>query len=327
MKTKEQAFQPIIIIGAGRSGTNMLRDALTQLPGFGTWPCDEINYIWRHGNTRFPTDEFDPQQATPAVKAYIQRTFARFAKNNKLSYVVEKTCANSLRVGFVDAILPNAKYLFIVRDGRDVVASALKRWSAPIELHYILKKARFIPPGDIPYYGTRYLGNRVYRLLSREKRLAFWGPRFEGMQELLQAHSLPEVCAHQWRRCVERSASNFRTIPAQRVYQLRYEDLVREPDAEFQKILSFLEVKGGKEGKNQFGQLGKAISATSVGKWQTDLSATTLATITPIMQPLLAAYGYDSASVSPVTSSTVGRLVPLDVVRNQREPDRAATVS
>ena len=102
MKAKDQAFQPVIIIGAGRSGTNMLRDVLTQMPGVGTWPCDEINYIWRHGNTRFPTDEFGPQQATPAVKAYIQRIFVRFAEKHKLAYVVEKTCANSLRVGFVE---------------------------------------------------------------------------------------------------------------------------------------------------------------------------------------------------------------------------------
>ena len=42
--------QPVVIIGAARSGTNMLRDVLVKLPGVGTWPCDEINYIWRHGN-------------------------------------------------------------------------------------------------------------------------------------------------------------------------------------------------------------------------------------------------------------------------------------
>ena len=50
--------QDVIIIGAPRSGTNMLRDALTALPDCGTWPCDEINYVWRHGNVGFPSDEF-----------------------------------------------------------------------------------------------------------------------------------------------------------------------------------------------------------------------------------------------------------------------------
>jgi len=34
----------IIIVGAPRSGTNMLRDVLTSFDGVCTWPCDEINY-------------------------------------------------------------------------------------------------------------------------------------------------------------------------------------------------------------------------------------------------------------------------------------------
>lgn len=320
MKIKDQAFQPVVIIGAGRSGTNMLRDVLTQIPGVGTWPCDEINYIWRHGNTRFPTDEFGPQQATPAVKAYIRRAFTRIATDNKLSYVVEKTCANSLRVGFVDAVLPNAKYIFIVRDGRDVVASALKRWSAPLEIDYILKKARFIPPSDIPYYGTRYLGNRLYRLLSREKRLAFWGPRFQGMQERLQTCSLPEVCAYQWRRCVERAETDFGLIADERVHQLRYEDLVYDPGAEFQRILRFLAVKVETQ---QIGQLGQAISTASVGKWQTDLPAATQTAITPIMHPLLAKYGYAEEPMPVITAQPLtSRFVSGGLRSAQREPDR-----
>ena len=43
-------FKPLIIIGAGRSGTNALRDALTTFSKISSWPCDEINPIWRHGN-------------------------------------------------------------------------------------------------------------------------------------------------------------------------------------------------------------------------------------------------------------------------------------
>ena len=64
-------FTPLIIIGAGRSGTNALRDALTSLPGFKTWPCDEINAIWRFVNYSVPYDEFIVEHATPAVCANI----------------------------------------------------------------------------------------------------------------------------------------------------------------------------------------------------------------------------------------------------------------
>ena len=73
-------YQPLIIIGAPRSGTNMLRDLLTELPGVGTWPCDEINYIWRHGNVQYPSDEFIPHMATPRIRKYIRKQFDRSAK-------------------------------------------------------------------------------------------------------------------------------------------------------------------------------------------------------------------------------------------------------
>ena len=60
-----KASENIVLVGAPRSGTNMLRDVLTALDGIGTWPCDEINYIWRHGNVRYPSDELPRENATP----------------------------------------------------------------------------------------------------------------------------------------------------------------------------------------------------------------------------------------------------------------------
>ena len=149
MTHQEIAAQPVVIIGAGRSGTNMLRDVLTRLQGVDTWPCDEINYIWRHGNRESETDEFSVEQASPDVSNFIRAQFASIVrKQGLLSYpegdrfIVEKTCANSLRVPFVNSVVPEAKYIFLVRDGRDVIASARKRWQAPLNIPYLLSKAK-----------------------------------------------------------------------------------------------------------------------------------------------------------------------------------------
>ena len=119
-------YHPVIIIGAGRSGTNMLRDLLTSAPGVETWPCDEINYIWRHGNLTEPSDEFSPLMATENVNSFIRNKFDKLFRLKDCSYIVEKTCANSLRVGFVSKVFPDAKFIHLIRDGRDVVASAKK---------------------------------------------------------------------------------------------------------------------------------------------------------------------------------------------------------
>src|SRR5688500_17198900 len=133
-------YRKIIIIGAPRSGTNMLRDLLTSLPLVGTWPCDEINAIWRHGNVGYPTDELPPALARPAVRDYIRKAFDRLAQREHLDFVVEKTCANSLRVPFVNAVVPDASYIQIVRNGRDAAASAVSRWTAPFDARYTLRK-------------------------------------------------------------------------------------------------------------------------------------------------------------------------------------------
>ena len=152
-------YQPIIIIGAPRSGTNMIREALCSLEDTGTWPCDEINYIWRHGNVSSETDEFSPDMATENVKSYIRKKFDQMASKLMVRFLVEKTCANSLRVAFVDRVIPNAKYVYIVRDGIDVAESAAIRWRANLNIFYILKKIRYVPFLDIPFYSFRYFLN------------------------------------------------------------------------------------------------------------------------------------------------------------------------
>ena len=147
----------VVIVGAPRSGTNMLRDVLTSLPGVATWPCDEINLVWRHGNRSEPSDELTAQQARPAVAAYVRGQFEKVRGRCDSPVVVEKTCATSLRVEFTRAVLPDAKYLFITRDGIDAAASSMDRWHAPFDLRYTAAKARFVPPSDLPYYGARFV--------------------------------------------------------------------------------------------------------------------------------------------------------------------------
>ena len=155
---------PVIIIGAPRSGTNILRDTLTVFSEVGTWDCDEIPYIWRYGNKQFPTDLLTPEMVTPKIKKYIRSQFEKISRKMNCNNIIEKTCANSLRVGYVDKILPNAKYIFILRNGIDAVYSAMQRWGAKMSLSYTLKKLKYVPLSNIPYYGFNYISNRLYKI-------------------------------------------------------------------------------------------------------------------------------------------------------------------
>lgn len=289
MRSGKMDYTPVIIIGAPRSGTNMLRDVLCGLPGVGTWPCDEINYTWRHGNVTYPSDVFPAKLATESVSRFIRSKFEALAKARNLNFVVEKTCANSLRVPFVDRILPDAKYIYIVRDGVDAVASAMKRWQASLDLAYILRKARFVPFSDLPYYAIRYIGNRAYRLISREKRLAFWGPRLDEMDKVIAGLTLSEICAVQWRECVSKADQAFNSISSKKVFRLYYESFVKDPKKLLPELCYFL---GSSPSTDSWLPLIDNVSSSSVGKGHRSLDASEKARIYPIIEDILRRHGY-----------------------------------
>src|SRR5690554_5588623 len=282
-------YQPVVIIGAPRSGTNMLRDVLCQFDGVATWPCDEINYIWRHGNVRYPSDEIPVELATAPIKSYIQQHFSDIRKKYNADFIVEKTCASSLRIPFVDAVLPDAKYIFIYRDGIDATGSAKLRWTAELDIPYILEKVRFVPKLDLPYYALRYFWARLYRFFSREKRLAFWGPALDNMQEILAKHTLEEVCALQWQRCVEQSEKAFTDMPAGKVIRIRYEDFVRSPKEELKRILDFI---GREESEEVIGSAVVGVSAKSLGKKRQALGAEKVRQLEELVGKTLKRYDY-----------------------------------
>ncbi len=279
----------LIIIGAPRSGTNMLRDILTSFDGISTWPCDEINYIWRHGNIRYPSDEIPVARASPVIKKYIQERFDEIRKRYRADIVVEKTCANSLRVPFVDAVIPDAKYIFIYRDGIDATGSAKERWTAELDIPYILQKIKFVPKTDLFYYGFRYFWARFYRFFSREKRLAFWGPALDDMPLLLQKHTLNEVCALQWQKCVDKAEDAFSVMPPEKVIRVRYEDFVRKPKEELERILKFV---GKLATEDQISEAVNGVSDRSIGKGRNALGEQEVANLEHLVSETLKRYDY-----------------------------------
>jgi hypothetical protein len=302
----------LVIVGAPRSGTNMLRDALCRLPGFDTWPCDEINFIWRHGNARWPSDLLAEEHARPSVVRYIQKRFSDQRRATGCDVLVEKTCANSLRVPFVDRVVAGAKFVFIHRNPVDAVASASNRWNAPLEVRYTMAKARFVPRSDLMYYGIRFLANRIYLRLSSKRRLASWGPRLEGMDELLKRHTLTEVCALQWRDCAKGASEAFLSMDPGRVHVVNYETFVNEPEAGLAEICDFL---GGSRAPRDLRRATIEVRSDSVGWGRRQLAINDRIAVETLVEPGLVSVRrlvvsrseqLGTASVSPEPPSSVG---------------------
>lgn len=278
----------VIIIGAPRSGTNMLRDVLTQRGGVVTWPCDEINAIWRYGSRRDASDEIATSQADARLQRFVERRFDTVRGDDPKSVVVEKTCANSLRVGYVAALVPDAHFVLITRDGMDAAASAAARWSAPVDWRYTARKARFVPAASLIHAGLRFTANRLAGRRNAKSHGRVWGPRFAGIDEMVASSTVEEVCAVQWQRCVELSHAALDRLPADRVHRLGYEDFVRRPEAGLVSLLDFLKLPAVGADVSV-----SRVSDRSIGKGRAALDAPATERVRRIIAPTLERLGYE----------------------------------
>jgi hypothetical protein len=278
---------PVVVLGAARSGTSVLRDAIAGHLGLPAVPFD-INYVWKFGNYDVPHDELGPEHLTARRARFIRRYIERHAAAGSAA-VVEKTVSNTLRVGFVRAVLPECRFVHVVRDGRDVAVSARRMWQAPPELRRLLGKVRGFPLRAVPRYGMSYLGAYLRRHGGRNGALPTWGPRFAGIDELVRRRPLLEVCALQWRRSVEATRDALRDVPPQAVVTVRYERLVAQPDEELGRIAELLDLRGAPPRPSA---TLPAFHPRSVGGWRRELAPAERAGLVEELGPLLTELGY-----------------------------------
>lgn len=226
MTTDRLVVRPVLIFGAPRSGTNLLRDLLTEHRAATSWPCDELNGMWKYGNEDTKHDALSPLAATTRVRTYIRRRFTALARATEVATVVEKTCANCLRVPFVAEIVPEAHVIVIERDPIDAIASILSQWrSRSASLNYLLAKARHNPVRSLPRQALSTL-TRVGLMAS--DRNETWGPRYPTIDSDVEVQPLAAVAARQWTACVRGVRNDvMSSFPgADRITRVQYEDLV-----------------------------------------------------------------------------------------------------
>lgn len=244
----------VIILGAPRSGTNLLRDLLTSNKNLITWDCDEINPIWRYGNYRAKSDEdFDMQLSNNSFK-FIREKFEKLRSSSD-KIIVEKTCANALRPKFVKECFPDSRFIIIQRDGYDCTISAKKKGTKKFDLKYQFSKWRYAPWLSLPS-------------IIKAKLNGIWGPHYRGMEKDLKVLDPLEIAAVQWKKCNEHLLEFEKTITPSSCIRIRYEDLVHEPDMVLSQLFRFIfdsdETQQFKNHSNVY--------QTSIGKARNELS-------------------------------------------------------
>jgi len=283
-------LQPVIIVGAARSGTKIIRDTLAAASDVASVPYD-INYIWRYGNEHIDHDELSVSMVTPKAERYISDKLSHLAFRNSghvgKGIVLEKTVSNSLRPAYVKKVLPQAKLVHVVRDGRAVVESAMRSWNRPEGPKYLVEKLRYFPIQNYEY-ALNYLWNRIKKTARGDKTLALWGPRYDGIREDIEHYDLPYVCSRQWLKSIENSRAFLNTLPQSEYFEIKYEDFITGGN-QFRNLVSFVGFEDVASVESYFDE---NVNITSSDKWAEQLSSKVLGRVESMMSDHLLHYQY-----------------------------------
>ena len=239
------------MIGSPRSGTTFLGGSVGSLAGFvdlGEVAALKAEIPGLVGQRR--------SEASRRVRRIIALT-GRLGLVGGLRPVEHTPEVAFISEATADAFL-EARFLHIVRDGRDVVCSLVERGWLSAERT------------------GRDDARQAYGPAAR-----FWVE--PGREAEFRAASDVRRAAWAWRRYVTAAEQ----VPADRRYQLRYEALVADPAAVAADLAPFLDTP--------VEPLARALQqahSESIGRWQHELSATQLADVEDEAGVLLEALGY-----------------------------------
>ena len=254
-----ESSRVVFLLGAGRSGTTLLYKILsihrcvTYLSNYQNrypkWPSlaylqhvlnqfpvyKRKSWFKEHGNAYFnerrtwlrsivptpseaesvyascgiPRIPDSDYRLTAQVAECLQNRFERIRQMSCGQVLLTKRTANNRRIPILRKIFPDAKYIHLVRDGRAVAYSLLRvAWWNDHVLYWAGKTPRqMIAAGSNPL-----------ELAARN-----W---FEEMQSLEQGIAL---------------------IPSSQLLEVRYEELLRDPHGQLQRILDFMGVTAKKD--------------------------------------------------------------------------------
>lgn len=232
----KQVEKPIFIIGTGRSGTTILGVILSIHRDIGflnepkaLWHAiyskeDVIgNYDVGSGLYRLGTED-----VTNEVKQAAHRLFSAYLTATFSKRLVDKYPELIFRVPFVRAIFPDAKFIFLVRNGWDTCCS-IENWS---------KRKEVQVNSDV----HNWWGVNSYKWKLIVNQLIAYDPIFSEIISViseLDTHS--DMAAIEW--IVTMKEGLYQTEKnSECIHMLRYEDLVENPREVLSKLLVFCEL-------------------------------------------------------------------------------------
>jgi hypothetical protein len=277
---RPEAPDPIFLVGCSRSGTTVTYETIASAPGLLSFGW-EIPEFWE--------DLYGPQacnweshaaRAEDARPEHRDAAFRYFFARLGRGQVLDKTCINVLRVPYLLQLFPNARFIYIYRDGRDNVSSLMEGWRH--DGHFGLAKLL----GPFPC--------RVSINNGEFSEWSFFLP--PGWRDYNNA-SLEDVCAFQWLSANRMARDASKRIPPRQWLALRYEDIFDRPIAMFQHVFEWLDLPFDDTARARCARLAGTPTSIVKGapkkqKWK-EHNPEAIERILPAIRPLMLEMGYD----------------------------------
>lgn len=237
-----------------------------QLEGHILW--DEF-----HPRKHRDSDRLVAEDVSDRERAYVNLAVRMFARGR----FVDKTPENCLRIGYLDALFPDASFVFLRRRAADNVNSLIEGWRA---------RPRFV---------THRLPEPLRAIGPLDGRL--WSFALIPCWRSLRYAPLEEICARQYVACNEAVLDASEAIGRERFVDIGYEDFVRAPLDELRRLFETLGVRLTPAVERFARELDRRPSATALTpprpeKWR-EQNPDAIERILPLVAPTQRRLGYD----------------------------------
>lgn len=213
---------PVFLVGCSRSGTTVTYETLVASGAFLSYGY-EIPQFWNslYGplNNGWDSEAAGTEQALPEHRKAALRYFYQHLG---AGLVLDKTCINTLRIPYLYKLFPNARFVFIHRDGRDNISSMMDGW----------RQGR----SDGGFGLSQFFGPSPEPVAINKGEFSEWHFFLPpGWRDYNHA-SLEEVCAFQWLTANGMALTAKAEIPSEQWIQIRYEDILDRPVEMFREV-------------------------------------------------------------------------------------------
>jgi uncharacterized protein (TIGR03032 family) len=220
--------RPVFIVSSPRSGSSLLFETLARSPDLVTVGGESHQIIeaiaeLRPARRGWDSNRLDVADATPNTVAELRRRFVAELRDRDgrrpvggVARMLEKTPKNALRIPFLAAAFPDARFIYLYRDPRETISSMFDAW----------RSGRFVMYPDLP----DWTGEPWSLLLV------------PGWRDLI-GQPLGEIVTSQWATTTRMLLDDLEQLDPDQWCLTSYDRLVADPQAEIERLAAFCDVR------------------------------------------------------------------------------------